>query len=337
MEKKFVAMKAFLVNPQGKILLLRHATAPHRQNSEGKWDLPGGRMDHGEHPLDCLRREVKEETGLEINTTAARIFHVDLWAVANDFEDNPIVGSFFSVLVGDVSITLSNEHNELCWYDPRQEIPENASSIVQRAIETYRKSEGIVQSSPSLLRRGPGGGQWEGFGLIQLFTGNGKGKTTASLGEALRAKAVGKKVGIVFFDKGGETHYSERRMLDRLEIPYVATGRDRIDPVSGRFDFSIQEIDKSEAARGLTEVRKFFDEQYDLVILDEINSTTALGMIHEQDVLTLLNQKPSHTEVVLTGRNAPESFIQKAHLMTEMRLHKHYFYSGVAAREGLDY
>lgn len=174
------------------------------------------------------------------------------------------------------------------------------------------------------------------FGLIQLFTGNGKGKTTAALGEALRATAIGKKVGIIFFDKGGD-HYSEREILDRLGIFYFATGRDRIDPKNGRFDFSVNQIDKNEAARGLKEAKRLFDERYDLVILDEINSTTTLGMLPEEEVLLLIESKPEKTELILTGRNAPESFIKKTHLVTEMCLQKHYFYNGVKAREGLDY
>lgn len=177
----------------------------------------------------------------------------------------------------------------------------------------------------------------QGFGLVQVFTGNGKGKTTASLGEAIRAVGAGKKAGIVFFDKGGETHYSERAVFDRLGIPYVATGRDRIDPVSGRFDFSIQPIDMEEARRGIGAARAMFSEEYDLIVLDEINSTTDLGMIAVEDVLALLDEKPERTELVLTGRNAPDAFLERAHLVTEMRLRKHYFYSGVQAREGLDY
>jgi cob(I)alamin adenosyltransferase len=178
----------------------------------------------------------------------------------------------------------------------------------------------------------------QGYGLIQLFTGNGKGKTTASLGEAIRASGAGKRVGIVYFDKGGETHYSERKIIESVDgIDYVATGRDRIDPVSGRFDFSIQEIDRTEAARGLEEVRRMFSEGYDLVIMDEINSTTDLGMVSVDSVLSLLDEKPESTELILTGRNAPQEFIDRAHLVTEMKLKKHYFYSGVKAREGIDY
>ncbi len=176
----------------------------------------------------------------------------------------------------------------------------------------------------------------QGFGLVQLFTGNGKGKTTASLGEAMRAIGAGKRVGIVFFDKGGE-HYNERSILDQLGIRWVATGRDRIEP-SGRFDFSITEEDKAEALRGLKEGENMiFSGEFDLVILDEINSTTDLGMLDEEVVLALIDRKPETVELVLTGRNAPEAFIERADLVTEMTLKKHYFYSGTKAREGIDY
>ena len=153
----------------------------------------------------------------------------------------------------------------------------------------------------------------------------------------MRAVGAEKKVGVVFFDKGGNTHYSERTMLDRVGIAYVATGRDRIDPVTNRFDFSIQQVDRDEAERGLEEARKMFKEGYDLVVLDEVNSTTDLKMMSVESVLALLDEKPENTEVVLTGRNAPDAFVDRAHLMTEMRLRKHYFYSGVPAREGIDY
>jgi cob(I)alamin adenosyltransferase len=75
----------------------------------------------------------------------------------------------------------------------------------------------------------------------------------------------------------------------------------------------------------------------DLLILDEINSTTALGMLSEQEVLDVIKLKPSSMELILTGRNAPQSFLDLADLVTEMKLVKHYFYKGVSAREGIDY
>lgn len=179
-----------------------------------------------------------------------------------------------------------------------------------------------------------------GLGLIQLFEGNGKGKTTAALGEALRAVGAGLKVVIVFFDKGG-AHYAERDAIVAYlgdAIDMVGTGRDRIDPVTGRFDFSITDQDRREAERGLDAARAIFrNGRHQLVILDEVNSTVALGMLNEKLVLELLDDKPDGVECILTGRDAPASFKERAHLVTRMELVKHYFYSGVPARVGIDY
>lgn len=179
----------------------------------------------------------------------------------------------------------------------------------------------------------------KGYGLVQLIYGNGKGKTTAALGQAIRCAGSGRKVFIVYFDKGGTTHYNERAVLDQLPaIDYLATGRDRIDPVTNAFDFSIQDEDRTGAACGLAGAAAAMREPgYDLVILDEINSTVSLGMLAEADVLAALAAKREDVEVILTGRNPPQSFIDAAHLVTEVRLERHYFYSGVPAREGLDY
>jgi len=176
----------------------------------------------------------------------------------------------------------------------------------------------------------------EGFGLIQVFTGNGKGKTTAALGEVLRAVGAKKQVGIVFFDKGGE-NYRERPILESLGVTIVATGRDRIDPATKRFDFSINTFDREEVLRGIETIELFFEKGVDLVVADELNSCLGLNMIDAERVLTLMDQKPAQTELVLTGRNAPEPIVERAHLVTEMVLKKHYFYSGVKAREGIDY
>jgi len=179
----------------------------------------------------------------------------------------------------------------------------------------------------------------QGYGLIQLIHGHGKGKTTAALGQAIRCAGSGRRVAIIYFDKGGNDHYFERLILDKIDnIDYWATGRDRIDPVSGRFDFSIQEIDKTEARRGLDLAREAMTSgKYDLVVLDEINSTTDLGMLQVSDVRNALEAKKEHVEVIMTGRDPHVSFLQTAHLITEMKLERHYFYSGVKAREGLDY
>lgn len=178
---------------------------------------------------------------------------------------------------------------------------------------------------------------FQGYGLVQVITGNGKGKTTSSLGLSIRAAGAGKKIGIVYFDKGGDTHYSERKILDQIdEIDYMVTGRDRIDE-NGRFDFSITDVDKSEGKRGIEIVRELFKENYDLVILDEINSSSDLEIVSLEEVLAIIDEKPEKLELVLTGRNVHQDIVDRAHLVTEMQLKKHYFYSGVKAREGLDY
>ena len=176
-------------------------------------------------------------------------------------------------------------------------------------------------------------------GLTQVYTGNGKGKTTASLGLAMRAVSEGMRVAIVHFDKGGD-HYAERKIIaERFpEIELHASGLDRIDPVTNRFRFGVTPEDKAEAERGLGIVQEIFlNGKHHLVILDEINSTVSLGMLDEGAALDVLKNKPSEVELVLTGRNAPESFKEIADLVSDVTLVKHYFYHGVPARFGLDY
>jgi cob(I)alamin adenosyltransferase len=178
----------------------------------------------------------------------------------------------------------------------------------------------------------------QGYGLLEVYTGDGKGKTTAALGLALRAVGAGKKVGIIFFDKGGE-HYSERKSLqNKLNhlIDFVVTGRDRIG-ADGRFDFSVVDYDKKEAARGLNEARRMFADGYNLIILDEFNTAAGLGLFTEAEAVKFLSEKPAHIELVLTGRHALPAVLEKADLVTEMKMVKHYYYRGVKAREGIDY
>ncbi len=178
------------------------------------------------------------------------------------------------------------------------------------------------------------------WGLIQVYTGNGKGKTTAALGLAVRAIGAGKRVVWIAFDKGGETHYSEREIIrERLAgIDLHVTGLDRIDPHTGKFRMGVTPEDKEEGMRGLDLARKAFAEmKADLIILDEINSSTSLGILDEQTVLDVIGTKPTDIELVLTGREAPQSFRDLADLVTEMTLVKHYYYKNIGAREGLDY
>ena len=194
----------------------------------------------------------------------------------------------------------------------------------------------MIEKKPEMDERIRG---FQGYGLVQLIHGHGKGKTTAALGQAIRCAGSGRNVAIIYFDKGGTDHYFERLLLNKIpEIDYWATGRDRIDPTTGQFDFSINDIDREEAIRGLALAHTALTSgAYDLVILDEINSTSDLGMLEPESVLKLIDEKKTDVELILTGRNPDPRFITIAHLVTNVQLERHYFYSGVPAREGLDY
>ena len=174
------------------------------------------------------------------------------------------------------------------------------------------------------------------WGLIQIFTGDGKGKTTAALGEVMRCVGAGKRAAVLFFDKGGR-RYSERAALDRLGVDWWAFGRDR-RLQNGSFDFSVTDQDRTEAACGLDKLSQLLEsKQYDLIVLDELNTTTSLGVLKVGQVLQTLDARSDTTELVLTGRNAPQEFLDRADLISEIQNKKHYMSSGVPARVGLDY
>lgn len=178
------------------------------------------------------------------------------------------------------------------------------------------------------------------LGKIQIYTGEGKGKTTAALGLVIRALGRGKKCAIVYFDKGGN-HYGERNILEKLKgdnFNYYVFGAPRFDPANKTFRFGVETIDKAEADSALKKVEELFNQNgLDLLVLDEINSTIALGMLELEKFLGVLANKPAALELVLTGRNAPQELLNSADLVTEMKLVKHYYYQGFEAREGIEY
>lgn len=171
---------------------------------------------------------------------------------------------------------------------------------------------------------------------IHVYTGDGKGKSTAALGLAIRAFGAKRKVAIVYFDKGGQ-NYNERKVLEKLGIEYHVSGLDRIDAVTKEFRFGVLPEDKKEAGRALEIVKNLFKKDFDLIILDELNLATSLGMLDIKEVLAVLDSKPEELELVITGRNAAKEILDRADLITEMKLVKHYFYEGGEAREGIEY
>lgn len=172
-----------------------------------------------------------------------------------------------------------------------------------------------------------------GQGYTQVYTGNGKGKTTAAFGLAMRAVGRGLSVCVVQFMKGGGA-YGEHAAAAKLAplLTVHQTGRD-VWILPGK----VESEDIAIAKQALeTAKRAIFTDQHNVVILDEINCAVWFGLIPVEEVLDLIAQKPSDTELILTGRNAHEQVMAQADLVTEMTEIKHYYRAGVEARVGIE-
>ena len=167
--------------------------------------------------------------------------------------------------------------------------------------------------------------------MIQVYTGDGKGKTTAALGLALRASSAGLKVYIGQFIKG--SYYSELKILKK--IPNIKVEQ------YGRSCFIKQkprQRDINLACRGLKRARQIIAKRkYDLIILDEINVALHFGLLKVKEVIDLFKSTPKRTELVLSGRWAHPRIIKLADLVSEIRNIKHYYKKGIKARKGIEY
>jgi cob(I)alamin adenosyltransferase len=167
-------------------------------------------------------------------------------------------------------------------------------------------------------------------GYTQVYTGNGKGKTTAALGLALRAAGAGLKVFIAQFIKMGD--FSEIKSLKRFSdlITVEQFGL-------GRFDNKPSPSDFEAARKGLNKVKTIIlSDEYNVIILEEANVAVKHGLISVEELINLIVNKPDDKELVITGRGASPQVIEHADLVTEMRLIKHYYQKGVRARIGIE-
>ena len=171
-------------------------------------------------------------------------------------------------------------------------------------------------------------------GLVQVFTGAGKGKTTAALGTVLRASGQGLKVFVVFFIKG-DYAYGEYATLPKL--PNVETAAFGLRQFIYQND-KVNPEEKEQAKAALAKAREvMLSKRYDIVVLDEINMAVYFKLIKPGDVIQLIKDKPENVELILTGRNADEKVIAMADLVTEMVKVKHPYDKGINARKGIEY
>lgn len=179
---------------------------------------------------------------------------------------------------------------------------------------------------------------WAKHGYIQVYTGNGKGKTTASLGLALRALGRNWKVLLMMFLKGGND-YGELTSFQNLSpqikdnLTIIQAGLDRI-----AYSNNINNSDKKVVQAGWDLVKKSIrNNEYNLIIMDEANIAISLDLIKIEEVVEVLKNKPEEMEIVLTGRNANPKIIEIAHLVSEIKPVKHYWDTGISARKGIEY
>ena len=169
-------------------------------------------------------------------------------------------------------------------------------------------------------------------GYVQIYTGDGKGKTTASLGLVLRAVGQRLRVAVVQFMKSNP-NWGEVLALRKMGVPVEQVGLDHWVVEGGATD-----EDRAAAAAGFAQARALVDGgEYDLVVLDELVTAWFFDLVSLGDILDLMASKPAAVELVVTGRHAPQELIAAADLVTEMRPLKHYSEAGVPARRGIEF
>jgi cob(I)alamin adenosyltransferase len=170
-------------------------------------------------------------------------------------------------------------------------------------------------------------------GFIQIYTGNGKGKSTAAIGQAVRAAGYGLKIYIAQFMK--EYPYNELKSLEKLK-DWITIEQFAGDDFVYRKELP-NKIERDKARRGLESAKsKMLSGKYDIIILDEVCVSIHFGLFNDEEILTFMKMKPDNVELILTGRYCPDKLMEAADLVTEMKTLKHYYLDGVLARKGIE-
>lgn len=170
-------------------------------------------------------------------------------------------------------------------------------------------------------------------GLLLMYTGDGKGKTTAALGLSLRALGHGQKVGFLQFMKGSK-NYGEVKITEKLpQLTLVQSGRESFVSYENP-----DPVDVAMAQEGLGILSQWFEEdQFDLIVADELLVALGFKLVSVKDVIDLLEKRPPRLNLVLTGRYAPEEILAMADTVTIMQEHRHAYQQGVEAKEGMEF
>ncbi len=176
-----------------------------------------------------------------------------------------------------------------------------------------------------------------GKGLVHVYTGDGKGKTTAAFGLALRALGRGQRALVVQFLKGGGDPSGEAISLARLPGAEIICFHDQRHPIFCEDGCDLEALESSIRAGFRLAAGKVGSGEYDLVVLDEINNCMKEGWLDTGEVIKLVKDRPARVEIVLTGRGCPDEITAEADYVTEMRLVKHPAGRGVKARPGVEY
>jgi cob(I)alamin adenosyltransferase len=172
--------------------------------------------------------------------------------------------------------------------------------------------------------------------MILIFTGNGKGKTIAAIGQGIRAVGHGKKVLMIQFIKSKKYPSGEDKILPKIKnFKLIKGGVGFVGILGNKLPFKTHQKAAKETLKRA--YKALVSQKYDLIILDEINSAINLKLITKKDVLRLLEKIPEKTDLILTGREAPQEFIKKADLVTEFQEIKHPFQKGKEPKKGIEY
>jgi len=171
-------------------------------------------------------------------------------------------------------------------------------------------------------------------GLIEVYTGDGKGKTTAVIGLACRAIGHNLKVCFIYFHKNPERWgYGEFKILEKIGVDIFGFAKEH-----PHFDKVEKEKLREECLKGIEFIKKIYKEKkYDVIICDEILISLRDGFLNEEEIIKIMEEKPKNVELVLTGRYITEKIIEKADLVSEIKKIKHPYDKGIKSREGIEF